>query len=144
MEVSVSSGSGEVWLLPLSMRELARAIEVMAGGMSPAAGAGPIAVELTLLDDAGMAELNRNFLGLNGPTNVLSFPAAGADETGSLALAVPTVCREAWLYGQDAAAYTLRMLAHGLAHLMGYEHGPEMDIEVEKAVAAAMLLDKVN
>lgn len=139
----MSGGSGQAWLLPLSMRELARALEIMTEGMRPAAITKPAAVELALLDDAGMSALNMDFLGLTGPTNVLSFPAAGVGETGSLALAVPTVLREAWLYGQDEARYALRMLAHGLAHIMGYEHGPEMDMEVEKAAgaASAMFLD---
>lgn len=135
MEVSVSCASGAVWLLPFSMRELSRALEGMALGMRPATGEKPAALELSLLDDADMAALNRDFLGLSGPTNVLSFPAA-AGETGSLALAVPTVLREARLYGQEEGAYIIRMLAHGLAHIMGYEHGPEMDIEVERAMEA--------
>lgn len=139
MEVSVTSNSNETWLLPLSMSEFRRALGLMAADMRPTAEK-PSAVELTLLDEAAMAGLNRDFLGLPGPTNVLSFPPDIMGGTGSLALAVRTVWREAWLYGQDLDSYTLRMLAHGLAHLMGHEHGPEMDIEVERAVEAASVM----
>jgi probable rRNA maturation factor len=135
MEICVTRGSGEPWLLPMCAAELARALEAMAGGMQAQNQAGrPEYLELVLLDDSGMAELNLSFLGLGGPTNVLAFPGGS---TGSLALDVQTVCREAWLYGQEARRYTLKMLAHGLAQIMGYEHGPEMDKEVERAAAVA-------
>ena len=131
MDVSVINNSSEPWLLPLSPGELARALEVMSVNL-PGQGSGPVPVvfELMLLDDSGMAELNADFLGLTGPTNVLAFPGGA---TGSLALAVQTICRESWLYGQNTRRYTLKMLAHGLAHLMGYEHGSEMDKQVELA-----------
>lgn len=145
MEVSVINNSVEPWLLSLTARELAGALGVMSRAMTPAApGQRPRALELNLLDDADMAGLNGDFLGLCGPTNVLSFPST---DTGSLALAVQTVSREAWLYGRSAPAYTLRMLAHGLAHILGYEHGEDMDIEVEKAVrqaAASLITDGKN
>lgn len=119
--------------MPLSGGEFARALGAMSALM-PQKGPAPEALELMLLDDSGMAELNASFLGLTGPTNVLAFPGGA---TGSLALAVQTICREAWLYGQDLRHYTLKMLAHGLAHIMGYEHGPEMDKEVERAADSA-------
>jgi probable rRNA maturation factor len=51
-----------------------------------------------------------------------------------LALSVDAVRREAWLYGRDPAEYCRRLLAHGLAHVLGYDHGPAMD-----ALAARML-----
>lgn len=134
MDVSLSNGSRNSWLLPLTLPELGRALKGMAGAMQTDTPL--VLVELTLCDDDGIAELNQDFLGLPGPTNVLAFPGMGG--LGSLALSVETICREAWLYGQEPAAYTLKMLAHGLAHLMGYDHGPEMDIVVEKGLAAAI------
>lgn len=132
MELSLSNGSRNSWLLPLTLPELGLALERMAAAMQP--GSPLELVELTLCDDDGMAELNRDFLGLTGPTNVLAFPGVGG--MGSLALSVETICREARLYGQEPATYTLKMLAHGLAHLMGFDHGPEMDIVVEKGLTA--------
>ena len=46
---------------------------------------------------------------------------------GSLALSVDTLRREAFLYGQPVDEHAVRLLAHGLAHLLGYDHGPAMD-----------------
>ncbi|MDR1686790.1 MAG: rRNA maturation RNAse YbeY [Desulfovibrio sp.] len=59
---------------------------------------------------------------------------------GCLALSVDTLEREAFLYGQEAAAYCIRLLAHGLAHLAGHDHGPamrELEERLERACAAA-------
>jgi probable rRNA maturation factor len=46
---------------------------------------------------------------------------------GCLALSADTLLRECFLYAQDAEEHCIRLLAHALAHLMGLEHGPEMD-----------------
>jgi probable rRNA maturation factor len=83
-------------------------------------------MELVLVPDGAMEELNRKHLHLPGPTNILSFPA-GKDFPGSLVLAPETMRRECFLYGQNPQEHVLRLLAHGLAHLLGREHGPEMD-----------------
>jgi ssRNA-specific RNase YbeY (16S rRNA maturation enzyme) len=53
---------------------------------------------------------------------------------------VDTLEREAFLYGQEATAYCIRLLAHGLAHLAGRDHGPamrELEERLERAGAAA-------
>ena len=67
---------------------------------------------------------------------MLSFPAEDADWLGDLVLSVDTLAREAFLYNQDRREYTVRLLAHGLLHLMGHDHGPEMDALTELAVAS--------
>ncbi len=46
---------------------------------------------------------------------------------GWMALSIDTLLRECLLYGQDPVEHTVRLLAHGLAHLTGLDHGPELD-----------------
>lgn len=136
--------------MPLSRNELTLALQAMAGVLlpmlevaaehpaSPVAPVPQVAVELLVLSDAAMARLNQEAMGLPGPTNVLSFPAGTTHSLppqatvatpllGSLALGVHTLRREAFLYGQPLAEHCLRLLAHGMAHLAGFDHGPEMD-----------------
>ena len=115
---------------PLDRRELQEVLtamwELTGGGKTPS-GSG---LELIVTDDAGSESCNREHLGISGPTNILSFPSsvqagrAGAD--GSLILSTPTLRRESLLYGQEPIEHAVRLLAHGLAHLAGLEHGPEM------------------
>ncbi len=101
--------------------------------------------DLRLVGDAEMATLNRDFLGLCGPTNVLSFPAADPDRPdylGEMAVSLDTVSREAFLYGQDPAAHLARLLAHGFLHLAGFDHGPVMDALTDAAVQAVSQPDQ--
>ena len=118
--------------LPLSAPELGDIFDGLAGVF----GLDDWSVDLRIVDDREMAELNQQFMGCLGPTNVLSFPSGETPRLGDLVLSAETLAREALLYNQDVHAYTVRLLAHGLLHLMGHDHGPEMDGLTELAVAA--------
>lgn len=138
------------WKLPFSRTELVFLFEAMIAEAGLPDGA---ALELILLSDAAMEELNNTHMGSHGPTNVLSFPAslpppavdgklplspvAGSLDLGSLVLSPDTFLRECLLYGQQAEEHCLRLLAHGMAHLLGHDHGPEMDSVAEAMFAAA-------
>lgn len=106
-----------------------REYEAVMQAMLEAAGAPEAVVELALMDDPAIRALHRTALGCDGPTNILSFPVPekGGDVLGSLALSVDTLRREAFLYGQGLEDHAVRLLAHGVAHLLGHEHGPAMD-----------------
>lgn len=124
---------------PLSRNELLGLIEVCLDAM----GMDEASFSLRLVDDAEISRLNAAFLGCTGPTNILSFPAEpeeGSDEQslGELALSVPTLVREADLYGQNPLEHTARLLSHGILHITGYDHSPEMDMMTDAAVQAAL------
>lgn len=121
---------------PLSAPELMDIFE----GLATVFGLAEWAVSLRLVDDREIAELNQTFLGCLGPTNILSFPSDGED-LGDLVLSVETLARESFLYNQDTHEYTVRLLAHGLLHLMGHDHGPDMDALTELAVAEVVPVD---
>ena len=96
--------------------------------------------DLRLAGDAAVEALNREFLGLPGPTNILSFPAEDPDRPeylGELALSLDAVRREAFLYGQPPGLHMARLLAHGFLHLAGFEHGPLMESLTETAAESA-------
>lgn len=45
---------------------------------------------------------------------------------GSLVLSINTLEREARLFGQNPHEHAIRLLAHGLVHLLGFDHGEHM------------------
>ena len=80
-----------------------------------------------LTGDAELAELNARFLGVEGPTDVLAFPAEEPGHVGDLAISVERALGQA----EDGVA-ELRLLAvHGLLHCLGHDHA-------DPAGAAAM------
>ena len=97
-------------------------------GSDGTAGRSPLelGVELIVAGDGYIAEVNAHNLGCSGPTNILSFPGDGAT-LGTLFLSADTMEREAVLYGQDVEEHAVRLLAHGMGHIMGFEQSPEMD-----------------
>jgi probable rRNA maturation factor len=100
------------------------------------------AVTVALTDDATVQQLNRDYRGVDAPTDVLSFAAqedsperdgqplalppelAGelADYLGDIIIAYPYAARQATQF-QNTVAAELRLLAvHGALHLLGYDH----------------------
>ena len=94
-------------------------------------GAGAEGVTLLLTDDATVRELNNRFRQQDKPTNVLSFPATTNPEhfLGDVALAYGVCAREAAEQGKPLAHHLQHLVAHGVLHLLGYDH--EGDVEAE-------------
>ena len=71
-----------------------------------------------------MRELKARHLGIDEPTDVLSFPLDGRDE---LPDGVPRQLGDVVLCPQVVGEEWRPPLVHGLLHLLGYDHGPEME-----------------
>ncbi len=88
------------------------------------------AITILLTDDRAIQALNRDYLGEDRPTDVLSFPAGdalpGMDDfahyLGDIALSVPYATRQATAKGHGAAAEMQLLVVHGVLHLLGYDH----------------------
>ena len=99
-------------------------------------------VSLLLCDDARIREINREWRGLDKPTNVLSFPApeqVGSLALGDIAIAFETVAREAAEEGKSLADHYSHMVVHGLLHILGYDHEMDDEAEIMEALERAIL-----
>ena len=76
-------------------------------------------------------ELKREHLGIDEETDVLSFPIDGRDP---LPDGVPRQLGDAVLCPQVTGENWRRPLVHGLLHLLGYDHGREMEAREEEYV----------
>jgi probable rRNA maturation factor len=90
---------------------------------------------LTILisDDDQLRQLNRQFLGIDETTDVLSFPAGYVDPDthttylGDVIISYPRAAEQAAGAG-NTAEDELRLLAvHGTLHLLGYDHADAED-----------------
>ena len=96
-------------------------------------------VVVLLAGDSRLQALNAAFRGKDVPTNVLSFPGPGApDSLGDIALALGVCVREAAEQGKSLAAHLQHLTAHGVLHLLGYDH--ETDAEAEAMEAKERLI----
>jgi probable rRNA maturation factor len=100
-------------------------------------------VTILLTDDDSVAALNERFRGKAGPTNVLSFPAPDnpEDHLGDIALAYGVCAREAAEQGKPLAHHLQHLVAHGVLHLLGYDHLTEAEAEEMEALERRLLAD---
>lgn len=82
-------------------------------------------VSVLLTDDAMIAELNRRYLGKEGPTDVLSFyqeekPGEQGGLLGDVVISVETAKRQAEERKKKIDDEIDLLLVHGILHLLGY------------------------
>jgi probable rRNA maturation factor len=79
-----------------------------------------------------MRTLKRDHLGIDEPTDVLSFPIDGRDEVPE---GVPRALGDVVLCPQVVGDEWRWPLTHGLLHLLGYDHGAAMEARESEHLA---------
>lgn len=101
-------------------------------------------VTLLLTDNETVRGLNLRFRARDKPTNVLSFPAPQNPERflGDIALAYGVCAHEAQEQGKPLAHHLQHLVAHGVLHLLGYDHETDAQADemegLERAVLAGL------
>ena len=73
--------------------------------------------------DAELQRLNREFLGNDNPTDVLSFPSVAPEaHLGDIAISVDLAQHQARQYGHGLEQELSILMLHGLLHLLGMDH----------------------
>lgn len=101
-------------------------------------------VSVTLTDDAHIHVLNRDYRGVDRPTDVLSFALTESEEPaildapygvvlGDLVISLERVAAQAEEYGHSVLRELSFLTVHGMLHLLGYDHIEEEDrVEMEE------------
>ena len=89
-------------------------------------------ISVALVNDAAMARLNRDHLGHNGPTDVLSFDLrneASEKNTidGEIVMSVDMAVKQARQRGHAVEAELALYAVHGTLHLLGYDDRRKAD-----------------
>lgn len=107
--------------------------------------------DLTILltGDEEIRALNRDFLGHDYPTDVLSFPADEPDpETGrrylgDVVISLPRAIEQAAARGHTVEAEAQLLVVHGVLHLLGHDHA-EADEKARMWTAQAKVLESLG
>ena len=105
------------------------AIQEAAQALLSALGSPEGELSVLLLDDPGIADLNEQYLGRQGATNVIAFPmnegefaGINPDILGDVVISLDTAEREAREMDLSLAERFKELLIHGILHLYGYDH----------------------
>jgi probable rRNA maturation factor len=94
--------------------------------MLRSAGCSKVDLNILVVDDAAIHEYNRDYLGHDYPTDVVTFPAfegarPSSGPLGDLVVSAETARREASVRGHGPQAELLLYVVHGVLHLLGYD-----------------------
>lgn len=90
-----------------------------------------VCLAILITNDDEIRLMNHQFLGIDEPTDVLSFPdevddfVQGMSEEqllGDIAISLPTAVRQAESAGHPLDSELAHLLTHGILHLCGYDH----------------------
>lgn len=112
-------------------------------------GAAPEAeISLVVTDDEQLQALNRQFLDVDAPTDVLSFPAGEETDPdtkspylGDILISYPRALAQAAAGGHLVREELQLLTVHGTLHLLGYDHAEEAEKAEMWAVQAAILAE---
>jgi probable rRNA maturation factor len=114
-EYSVLFQCGSVRLPRAALRGFASELQHTVAGGRP--------FDILITRDAELRRLNREFLGHDYPTDVLSFPSGARDGfLGEIAISVDRAREQAAEQGHGADVELRILMLHGVLHLTGMDH----------------------
>ena len=95
-------------------------------------------VNLKLISSKEMIKLSGDFRAKNLDTNVLSFPADKdiqkiLGELGDIAISIPYIQNELQNLNRGLDDHMMHLLAHGILHLLGFDHHKDQDANIMEA-----------
>jgi len=107
-------------------------------------------VSFTLVSDAEIRDLNKQYRGLDKPTDVLSFPVnelnpdTNAMNLGDIIISIEAAARQASEYGHGIEREIAFLTIHSMLHLLGYNHENNRNEEKVMREKQTRILDKLG
>ena len=99
-------------------------------------------LSVTIVGDRTIRVLNRDYLGRDKPTNVISFAmqegefgAINPGQLGDVVISADTAAREADEAGESFPGRLYFLLLHGILHITGYDHERSGEAEASRMEA---------
>jgi probable rRNA maturation factor len=99
-------------------------------------------VSIVLTDDSTIQTLNRDWRGIDKPTNVLSFPASRTMSEimrGDIVIAYETLRRECDDEARVFQHHLAHLTVHGFLHLVGYDHEIDAQANVMEGLESKIM-----
>ncbi len=93
----------------------------------------PSALSIIVSGEDRLQELNSRYLGIDAPTDVLSFPSGDLDPEsgerylGDILISAPHASAQGAAAGHGAAAEFQLLVVHGVLHLLGHDHAGQAE-----------------
>ena len=107
-------------------------------------------LSVTITGDRAIRRLNRDYLGKDRPTNVISFSLQEGEFggisghlLGDVVISADTAAREAEQGGVSSYERLLFLLLHGILHLTGYDHERSGEAEAKRMARKELQLWKM-
>ena len=102
---------------------------------------------IIFVDNEKIHELNKQFRGVDRPTDVISFALEDAEEEflstirvlGDIYISIPKMQEQAKEYGHSEKRELAFLVVHGLLHLLGYDHQTDEEEKVMFQIQEEML-----
>jgi probable rRNA maturation factor len=126
---------------PLAEKTVRNSVVAAAVALSTAGGE----VSIVLTDDSATRSLNRDWRGIDRPTNVLSFPVSGpaggedARLLGDIVIAFETLERECADGNRSFLHHLAHLAVHGFLHLNGYDHETDAQAEAMEGLESRIM-----
>lgn len=122
----------------------------------------PCQVSVLLTDDGGIRELNREFRGMDKPTDVLSFPANEINEgefcpdkmetdpktgrivLGDMAISLERCADQGEELGHGVRRELQYLTVHSVLHLLGYDHVDEGEMKRRMRQREKTIMEKIE
>lgn len=140
MKIAIENRQSRQKIAKIPLRRVAR--KILSASACPDAQ-----LSILIVDDAGIQAINRDYLGKNRPTNVISFAmqegeggGVQPDLLGDVVISAETAARDAGEAQTSFESELYFLLLHGILHLLGYDHERGTQAEAERMEAREMEL----